>query len=79
MTNRSQSGAGAISNNKGLQVLQAQHVDSGGGHHQILQGSAGCGIRACTCRPAAVQVEYIIQQMKHEGFIQQKGNVLRIS
>ena len=27
------------------QVLQAQYLDGGGGHHQVLQGSAGCGIR----------------------------------
>ena len=45
MTDISQSGAGAISNNKGLQVLAVQYLDSGEGHHQILQGGAGCGIR----------------------------------
>ena len=79
MTDRYQPGAASHIQQQGAQVLQAQYLDSGGGHHQILQGAARCRIRACACRPAAVRVEDIIQQMKHEGFIRQKGDVLRIS
>ena len=45
MTDRYQPGAASHIWQHEPQVLQAQYFDSGGGHHQILQGSAGCGIR----------------------------------